>query len=86
MLDIVKKSLKISTDVFDSDLKRLIESCKIDLSISGVKKIDLEDQLIQQAIILYCKANFGNRDIETERINVAYESLKISLSLCGDYG
>lgn len=86
MLEIVKNSLKISTNIFDGDLKRMIEACKIDLSMSGIKKVDEENALIQQAIILYCKVNFERKpDVETERLEKAYRNLKIAISLCGDY-
>lgn len=86
MLEIVKNSLKISTNIFDADLRRMIEACKIDLCMSGIKKIDEENALIQQAIILYCKVNFERKpDVETDRLEKAYRNLKIAISLCGDY-
>ena len=86
MLEIVKNSLKISTNIFDADLRRMIEACKIDLSMSGIKKIDEENALIQQAIILYCKVNFERKpDVDTDRLEKAYRNLKIAISLCGDY-
>ena len=86
MLEIVKNSLKISTNIFDSDLRRMIEACKLDLSMSGIKKIDEQNALIQQAIILYCKVNFERKpDADTDRLEKAYRNLKIAISLCGDY-
>ena len=66
ILEKVKLALRIRANAYDIDIYDLIESAKLDLSISGVKKIDEEDPLIQQAIKTYCKANFGldNKDSE----------------------
>lgn len=42
------------------------------------------DPLIERAIILYSKANFGYSE-ESEKYQKAYDLLKCSLSLAGDY-
>lgn len=34
---------------------------------------------------MYCKANFGYGGSDAERYQKSYESLAVSLSLCGDY-
>ena len=47
--------------------------------------VSQEDRIIQQAIKLYCKANFGLDNKDSEKYKKSYESLKISLALCGDY-
>ena len=66
MLEKVKLALRIKNYKLDDDITDLIDACKIDLSISGVKKIDETDALVIQAVKLYCKANFGldNKDSE----------------------
>lgn len=85
ILDEVKTALRLTSDAFDeSELLPLIESCKLDLSISGVKIISEDDALIRQAIKLYCKANFGNNE-DSVKFQAAYDKLKDSLALCGDY-
>lgn len=58
MLEKVKLALRIKSIKLDDEIIDLIDSAKIDLSISGIKNIKEEDPLIQQAIKLYCKANF----------------------------
>ena len=85
MLEKVKLALRIKSNKLDEEITDLIEACKIDLSLSGVKKIEDTDPLIQQAIKLYCKANFGLDNKDSEKYQKSYEMLKISLSLCGDY-
>lgn len=85
MLEKVKLALRIKSNKLDEEITDLIEACKIDLSLSGVRKIEDTDPLIQQAIKLYCKANFGLDNKDSEKYQKSYDMLKISLSLCGDY-
>ena len=85
MLEKVKLALRIKSIKLDEEIEDLIEACKIDLSISGVRKIAEEDPLIQRAIIIYCKANFGMDNNDSEKYQKSYDLLKQSLSLCGDY-
>ena len=85
MLEKVKLALRIKSNKLDEEITDLIEACKIDLSLSGVKRIKDTDPLIQQAIKLYCKANFGLDNKDSEKYQKSYDMLKISLSLCGDY-
>lgn len=85
LLEEIKVILRITSNSFDTgEILPLINSCKVDLSLAGVKKINEDDALIRQAIKLYCKANFGNRE-DSEKYQLAYEKLKDSLALCGDY-
>ena len=43
------------------------------------------DPLIERAIILYCKANFGYDNPEADRFMESYKSLEIHMSLSADY-
>lgn len=85
MLEKVKNSLRVSGNAFDVEIADLIEAAKLDLKISGVAKISDTDSLIQRAIIVYCKANFGFDNSEAERFQKSYDMLKQHLSLVGDY-
>lgn len=85
MLEKVKNSLRVSGNAFDIEIADLIEAAKLDLKISGVVKISDTDALIQRAIIVYCKANFGYDNTEAERFQNSYDMLKQHLSLAGDY-
>lgn len=85
MLEKVKLALRIKVTSLDSEITDLIEACKIDLSISGIKVINDTDPLIQRAIIVYCKANFGLDNKESEKYQLSYDMLKQSLALCSDY-
>ena len=56
----VKTALRLSTDFFDNnEIHPMINACLIDMKGAGVD-IDAEDKfLISQAVVFYCKANFG---------------------------
>lgn len=85
MLEKVKLALRIKINSLDDEITDLIEACKIDLFISGIKVIDETDALIQRAIIVYCKANFGLDNKDSDKYQESYDLLKRSLALCSDY-
>ena len=85
MIEIVKLALRIKNSVLDLEIGDLIESAKVDLKISGVRRVNEDDPLIQQAIKTYCKANFGLDNKDSEKYLKYYDMLKQHLSLCGDY-
>ena len=84
MLEKVKLALRIKTTKLDEEIQGLIDACLIDLSISGVRKLEA-DPIIIRAVILYCKANFGLSNSDSEKYQNSYDLLKMSLKLCGDY-
>ena len=94
MLDKVKNALRVKTAAFDEEIHGLIAACKADLRLVGVnvpedtpaegKEAAAGDSLITRAIVLYAKANFGYSE-DSEKYRAAYDYLKCSLSLAGDY-
>ena len=94
MLDKVKNALRVKTAAFDDEIQDLIDACKADLRLVGVnvpedtpaegKEAAAGDSLITRAIVLYAKANFGDSE-DIEKFRAAYDYLKCSLSLAGDY-
>ena len=68
----------------DEELRQTIASGLLDLHNNGVARIDPADPLIQQALKFYVKGYFGY-DSDSEKWREAYEKLKISLSLNGEY-
>lgn len=82
----VKKSLRITSTVLDTDLQEIIDACKLDLAVGGVGTVDESDKLTLQAIKFYCRANFQNGDVNERNLyNARYEQLKASLALCSNY-
>lgn len=84
MLKTVKTALRITTDKLDNEVVNLINACKKDLSLAGVKKINVNDPLIIRAIIIYARANFDS-GVGIENFQKSYETLKCQLSLSGEY-
>ena len=94
MIDKVKNALRVKTAAFDDEIQDLIDACKADLRLVGVnvpedtpaegKEAAAGDPLITRAIVLYAKANFGCSE-DSEKYRAAYDYLKCSLSLAGDY-
>lgn len=87
MLEAVKLALRITTTAFDNELNQLIAAAKTDLGIAGViipVTTDSNlDQIIQRAIITYCKLNFGELDrVEMyDRLKSSYDEQKAQLSM-----
>jgi len=84
MLDAVRLSLRKTGNEFDTEIQDIIEACKIDLRIAGIVKIEDDDPLILRVVTLYAKGHFGFADMGTKYLE-AYEALKVSLTLAGDY-
>ena len=92
MLEKVKLALRIKSTAYDAEIQALISACKIDLGLAGVLSSKIEtvetddvDSLIENAIILYCKANFGY-DESAPRFAEVYMKQKIAMSLSIEYG
>lgn len=84
LVDEVKLRLRVKASAFDEgEIQPLIDACKRDLRRVGVS-LDETDPLVKQAIIFYCKANFGFSD-DSERYQAAYDALRDSMALSGDY-
>lgn len=84
LLEKCRAEVRTKSAAFDEELLGLIEACKLDLKIAGIKVKD-GDALIERAILIYVKANFGIENKDFEKLNAAYEMLKINLGLSGDY-
>lgn len=84
MLETVKKALRITTSVLDSELSSLIASAQLDLGIAGVILPDELDALVTTAIITYCKMNFGLPE-DYDRLKRSYDEQKAQLVTSSGY-
>lgn len=85
LLEEVKIRLRIKSSAFDgAEVQPLIDACKKDMARVGVSGDD-SDPLVRQAVVLYCKANFGFSG-DSDRYQRAYEALRDSIALSGEYG
>lgn len=87
MLKLVKMALRITTDAFDDELTQLISSAVIDLGFGGmVDTITVQnaDSVVKQAIITYCKMNFGLPE-DYDRLKRSYDEQKAQLGTATNY-
>ena len=85
---LVKQSLSIvaTATAKDSEIELWMNAGKADLERQGIIVNDISDPLIQSAIVMYVKANFGNVDIKEKELSQrTYNLLCNNLSLSGVY-
>lgn len=80
MLDLVKKSLRVSTNDFNDELNTLIAAAEGDLAVAGVTTIEETDPLIIAAVCTFCKWRFGDPD-HADDFKRAYDEQKAQLSM-----
>ena len=83
LIEKVKMALRISTDAYDDELTDLIRAAQLDLGVAGVTWAD-EDELVNRAIITYCKCNFGISE-DADRLKRSYDEQKAQLSNATGY-
>ena len=86
LLNIIKDSMMItsSNEIVEANIDNCINACKLDLRLAGINNIDEADPLTKQAVIYYTKADFNYNNLG-DRFQKAYDALKISMALSGDY-
>jgi len=85
MLQKVKLALRITNSHFDEEIQDIIDACYLDLEISGATKLSgTYEKLVNRAVILYAKAQFGLENPDSEKFQNSYEALKRQLTLSGD--
>jgi hypothetical protein len=91
LLDDVKVACRVTSAAFDTELTDLMTSAFSDLGISDIKASMLEvsdspDPLIKQAVITYCKMNFGfQSDSFYNRLKASYDEQKAQLLMSSGY-
>lgn len=73
MLAEVKKALRISHSLLDSEIERLIATAKAELERVGVnsENISEDNPLIQEAIVTYCQYRFTD---DEKKVEMFYKS------------
>ena len=84
MLEMVKTALRIKTNVYDSELTYLIAAAQLDLGIAGVVLPAEMDEIVQRAIITYCKMSFGIPE-DYDRLKMSYDEQKAQLITATGY-
>jgi hypothetical protein len=100
LIDEIKIALRISATNYafdDGEIDPLMEAARQELMLSGISSEILQkekealeldsdlDPLIKRAITIYCKAQFGFDNPDSEKLMNSFEMLKSHMSLSGDY-
>ena len=91
LLDDVKTACRVTSTAFDGELTNLMSSALDDMGITDIKPDLLvattaAEPLIKQALITYCKMNFGfQRDDYYARLKASYDEQKAQLSMSSAY-
>ena len=93
MLEKVKLAMRISTDVYDSELLDLIAAGIADIKHAGAKfessasenDYTIDDPLVARAVVTYCRMMFGS-PADFDRLKASYEMQKGQLRESFAYG
>ena len=86
MLTAVKLAMRLSTTAYDNEILRLINAAIGDLGVVDITATaTTEDALLQQAIITYCRMNFGTPE-DYDRLKASYDEQKAQLMTAKGYG
>lgn len=87
MLATIKLALRITTNAYDTELNSLISAALIDLGFGGASDEVLTqnaDAVVTQAVITYCKMNFGLPE-DYDRLKKSYDEQKAQLGTATGY-
>lgn len=89
-LDKARGFLRVTTNdtVINTEITTLIRACQRDLIRNGITPslaYDLKDSLIEMAVLLYLKAEFGLDNKNYDKFRASYEELRTELALTDDY-
>ena len=86
LLATVKQAMRIKTDAYDDGITQLINASIADIGVVGVSfESSTTDSLLIQAVITYCRLNFGTPS-DYDRLKASYEEQKAQLISCSGYG
>ena len=83
MLAATKLALRITSEVFDSEITSLLNAALLDLGVAGVVVPAEFNDLVQLACITYVRAHFGNPASDVyDRLKKSYDEQKAQLGTC----
>lgn len=90
LLDDVKVACRVASTAFDNELNDLISSALADMGITDINAELLvknnPEPLIKQAVITYCRMNFGfQSDTYYARLKASYDEQKSQLLMSSQY-
>lgn len=87
LLEKVRHALRISVsnnEAINDELTDLIAAAKLDLGIAGVVVPEELNEIVQKAIITYCKMSFGIPE-DYDKLKSSYDEQKAQLSNATGY-
>lgn len=90
LLDDVKTACRVTSTAFDTELNDLISSALLDMGITDIQTSllvsDNPTPLIKQAVITFCRMNFGfQSDSYYTRLKASYDEQKAQLLMSSEY-
>lgn len=86
LLQEAKTAMRLTKTEYDSEISRLISAACKDLGIVGITaESTTTDELIRQAIITYCRVNFGSPS-DYDRLKKSYDEQKAQMQSATGYG
>lgn len=81
LLEDAKLCLRITSDVYDTEIEMLIDAAQADMERVGVKPtlIQSDAPLVKQAVMCWVKWHFGYDNSEATRFGSSYRSIVASL-------
>lgn len=74
-----KMAGRITTNAYDSEIGRLLDSALLDLGVAGVAVPSTLDAIVKTAAITYFRMHFGSPD-DYDRLERSYNEQKAQLS------
>lgn len=86
LLEKVKLALRVTVTAYDEELTGYINSALTDLGIAGVLLPAETDEIVETAVITYCKLHFSAlSDGEYDRLKASYDEQKAQLVTATGY-
>jgi hypothetical protein len=84
LIEAAKKARRMTTDIFDDEVQRILKAALLDLGVAGVDVPATLDPLVTQAAITYFLMTFGEPN-NYDRLKASYDEQKAQLSTCTGY-
>lgn len=86
LLQNVKTAIRIKHAALDNDIQDNIQACLLDLKVHGIIHAGAEDALIQNAVKLYCKAEYTDDPEKSDTFRERYIEMRNCLKQAEGYG
>lgn len=88
LLSYAMKAMRLTNTAYETEITRLIGAACADLGIAGITataSTAVLDPILMQAVITYCRLNFGS-PADYDRLKASYDEQKAQLQTATGYG